>query len=162
MEKVNFFGKIKRIWKRLVVMMELKDNNAFFMYISHSKLNIQFLCRLLVEHFPLHQGCKGLSASALLNKLLPFLLLLQEELPQGGKSRAEAGVRAGTIPDPRGEFRQRGRPSVAPVTEDDGGIVASVSDGSSYRLVDGLHAEVFYQGLSRTFALTVRQMFVKI
>lgn len=132
MEKVNFFGKIKRIWKRLVVMMELKDNNAFFMYISHSKLNIQFLCRLLVEHFPPHQGCKGLSASALLNKLLPFLLLLQEELPQGGKSRAEAGVCAGTIPDPRGEFRQRGRPSVAPVTEDDGGIVASVSDGSSF------------------------------
>lgn len=58
--------------------------------------------------------------------------MLHSHLPQRSKSRAKAGVCVGAILDPRGKFRERSGPSVAPVAKDNGGIVASVSDGSAF------------------------------
>lgn len=105
---------------------------------------------------------------------------------------------AGAIFDPGGEFGERRRSSVTSVTQDHGGIVATVTDSSSfgqmklnicelfclppsewiiavngfflfflihicheycvitYRLIDSLHAEVFYQCLARAPSSTVR------
>lgn len=83
------------------------------------------------------------------------------------------------ILDPSGEFGERCRSRVTSVAEDDGGVVATVTDGSSfrdnrrvnvaiystnnasiilltYRLIDSLHAKVFYQCLSRASSLTAR------
>lgn len=127
---------------------------------------------------------------------MDFVRAVASHLPHSSKSGAKRRVRAGAIFDPRGQFGERRRSSVTSVTQDHGGIVATVTDSSSfgqmksnicelfclppsewiiavnvffffihifheyclitYRLIDSLHAEVFYQCLARAPSSTVR------
>lgn len=53
-------------------------------------------------------------------------------LPQGGKSGAESCVCAGAVLDPGGKFGERSRSRVTTITQHHGGIVATVTNSSSF------------------------------
>lgn len=53
-------------------------------------------------------------------------------LPQGSKSGAKSCACAGTIFDPRGKFRECSGSGVTSVTQHNGGVVATVTNSSSF------------------------------
>lgn len=74
---------------------------------------------------------------------MDFVRAVASHLPHSSKSGAKRRVRAGAIFDPRGQFGERRRSSVTSVTQDHGGIVATVTDSSSFGQMKSNICELF-------------------